>query len=175
MAIINHFVLKNLTFDILHDIKINSPSLRERGISVIELLVSVTVLFLTLSLSVSGFQAFRDRALAADAVRHVTSAFNNARYRSLEENRCVRVRLKSRELIVETKKNGKWGIVQEIPMNTDVEISMNTSPVFYPTGFVTPLCTVFVRTLRSAYKITISIAGRIKTEQIKDIQHVDME
>lgn len=167
MAINNHLSLKNLTFDMDRDIKNNSSSLEEHGIGVIELILSVTLLFLTLSLSVSGFQAARDRALAADAVRTVTSVFSSARYRSLDENRMMRVRLEGNVLLLETKKFGEWSMIRQIPMEKNVGISMNASPVFYPTGFVTPLCSVVLRTLRYSYKISISIAGRIKTIKLE--------
>ncbi len=171
MAINNHFPFNNLTFDINHDIKINSPSRLERGIGVIELIVSATLLFLTLSLGLSGFQSYRDRALATDAARLVTSAFNCARYRSLEENRCIRVQLKSNVLLLETKKNGEWRIIKEFPLNMDAGISMNAAPVFYPSGFVTPLCSVYLKTLHYTFRITISIAGRIKVLQVKDTNY----
>jgi hypothetical protein len=168
MAINNHFALKNLTFHINHDIKNNAPSIKARGISVIECIASITLLFLTLSLGVSGFQSYQDRALAMDAVRDVTSALNTARFLSLEENRCMRVQLEGNVLLLETRKNGEWSIIRKFPLGMEVGISMNASPVFYPSGFVTPLCSVYLKSLRYTYKITISIAGRIKTILVKD-------
>ncbi len=174
MAIINHNPLNNLTFESNHDIKFNSPSLRVRGISVIEMITSVTLFFLVLSLGVTGFQSFRDRAKATDAVRMVTSAFSSARYRSLNENRCIRVQLKGSEFLLETRNNGEWDIAQTFPLVMDVRASMNATPVFYPTGFVTPLCSVDLKTLRYTYRISISIAGRIKTVRLEDINYADL-
>jgi len=168
MAIINHNALNNLTFESNRDIKFNSPIPGERGLSVIELITALTLICLCAGLGVTGFQSYRDRALVTDAIRLVTAVFSSARYRSLEENTYVRVRFEKNEFWLETKNNGKWDIGQRFPTSTDAEISMNASPVFYPTGFVSPLCSVDLKTLHYAYRVSISIAGRIKTIRIED-------
>ena len=46
-------------------------------------------------------------------------------------------------------------------------VKINSSPVFSPTGSVSPLCSIFVKNSKYQYKITLSISGRIKTTEIR--------
>lgn len=145
----------------------SSPTGRPKtGFTVVELLVTVVLASMVFLIGFTGFQSFQNRARATHAIRSVTSAFSRARYRAIQQNRSVKVCLEKGQLVLKTKRNNGWQTCTSHRLDNRIEVSMNASPVFSPTGFVSPLCSVFVTDQKHRHKITLSMAGRIKVTEI---------
>jgi prepilin-type N-terminal cleavage/methylation domain-containing protein len=138
----------------------------DSGVTVVELLVAIAIFSLVLRMGFSGFRWFQDRSRISHTLRTVTSALNFARYQAIEKNRPVKICLEGKRLHLKNKSGGKWQTFTGFDLEENLAVSMNASPVFFPTGFVSPLCSVSVKHGKSEYKITISIAGRIKVTKI---------
>lgn len=136
------------------------------GFSVIELLIAVTLCGLVITVGFSGFKSFQHRTRTSNTIRTVTSAFGTARYRAIEQNKSIRVSLEHSKLVLKLKNAGDWKPYLEFQLPSGQIVTMNASPVFYPTGYASPLCTVIIKNSRDEYRITISIAGRIKVTKV---------
>jgi hypothetical protein len=55
----------------------------------------------------------------------------------------------------------------EFSLGKNVSVTINSSPIFFPNGSIAPLCSILVENEVSHYKITISIAGRVKITEMK--------
>lgn len=137
-----------------------------RGFSLIELLVSIGAISLIFALGIPGISGFLSRIEIQSGVRTVTSSMNYARYSSIEINRKIKYAIEDFNIVLKIRKNNKWQGYKKFKFNKSVSVKINSFPVFYPTGRVAPLCTVYVSSQRYLYKITISIAGRIKTTKL---------
>jgi prepilin-type N-terminal cleavage/methylation domain-containing protein len=136
------------------------------GFSVAELLIAVSLFGLLITIGFSGFKSFQHHTRTSNAIRTVTSAFNTARYRAIEHNNSIRVSLENSRLILKQKTGGEWEPYLDFQLPPGQAATMNASPVFYPTGYASPLCTVIIKNNRDEYRITISIAGRIKVIKV---------
>ncbi len=139
-----------------------------RGFTVIELLIAVTISALIIVGGFSGFRSYQSRSYIQQTLRTITSAFNTARYKAIEDNRSVKVTIQGSTLLLLQSNDGDWQEVRRFHLEQHVDVDMNASPVFTPAGSVAPLCSVYVRNEHYTYKITISIAGRLKTIRIRD-------
>jgi prepilin-type N-terminal cleavage/methylation domain-containing protein len=142
-------------------------TLRQNGFTVVELLIAVILLSALFLVGFTGFQSFLDSARTTHAIRAVTSAFSSARYRAIQENKSVKVCLEKNQLVLKQKRDNQWQACSHVNFGEKIEVSMNASPVFSPTGFVSPLCSVHIKSEKHLYKITLSMAGRIKVTKIK--------
>jgi len=136
------------------------------GFSVIEMLVAVTLCGLFLTVGFSGFKSFQHHTRTSNTIRTVTSAFNTARYRAIEHNKSIRVNLEHNKMVLKLKGAEDWEPYLDFQLPSGQTVTMNASPVFYPTGYASPLCTVVIKNSRDEYRITISIAGRIKVTKL---------
>ena len=132
----------------------------------VELLVTVVLISVLFLMGFTGFQSFQNSARTNLAIRTVTSAFSTARYRAIRQNRPIKICLESGQLILKSRRDNQWQALSHIAVGDKIDISMNASPVFLPTGFVSPLCSVEIRNEKHLYKITLSMAGRIKVIKI---------
>jgi prepilin-type N-terminal cleavage/methylation domain-containing protein len=139
-----------------------------RGFTVIELLIAVTISAFIIVGGFSGFRAYQSRSRIQQTLRSITSAFNTARYRAIEDNRSVKVTIQGSTLLLLQSSSGDWQELQRFYLEQHVDVDMNASPVFTPAGSVAPLCSVYVRSEHYIYKITLSIAGRLKTVRLRD-------
>lgn len=130
------------------------------------MLVAIAIFPLIFRIGFSGFHWFQARARITNALRTITSAFNTARYQAIDRNRSVKICLEEARLNLKTRSDGEWKTFTKFDLGEKISASMNAEPVFLPTGFVSPLCSVVARHERYAYKITLSIAGRIKVTKI---------
>ena len=141
--------------------------MNKKGVSVFELLITVCIFSLLIIMSVPGFEAFFSKIHINNGVRTVTSALNTARYRSIYMNKRVKFNIKGNKLLLMETKNGKWREFLSFKISDKLSVKINSSPVFSPTGSVSPLCSIFVKNSKYQYKITLSISGRIKTTEIR--------
>jgi Tfp pilus assembly protein PilE len=139
---------------------------RPGGFTVFELLIAVALCGLLITVGFSGFRSFQLHNRTNQMIRTVTSAFNTARYRAIEKNKSIKVCLETSKLVLKLKEASEWQPYLDFQLLPDQTVTMNASPVFYPTGFASPLCSVIIKNEKYEYKITISIAGRIKVTKI---------
>jgi len=136
--------------------------MNNKGLTVFELLICTTILSIILTSGFRGFQSFQSRANINNGVRTIVSALNTARYKAIEKNKHIKVTITNNKFILMEKKEKKWKEFLNFNPGEKVSISINSNPVFSQTGFVSPLCSIHVKNEHYNYKITISIAGRIK-------------
>jgi Tfp pilus assembly protein PilE len=148
-------------------IRSGHPDRKNRGgFSVAELLITVSLFGLLVTVGFSGFKSFQHHTRTNNAIRTVTSAFNTARYRAIEHNKSIRVSLENNRLVLKLKKGEEWLPYLDFQLPPGQAATMNASPVFFPTGYASPLCTVTIKNSRDEHRITISIAGRIKVTKL---------
>ena len=146
------------------DIRIHND--RPGGFTVAELMIASVLCGLILAFGISGFKAFQHQVRTRAAIRIVTSAFSTARYRAIELNRSVKVSSADNRLVLARKEDGEWQPLQDFRLPSGQAVTLNAFPVFFPTGYASPLCTAVVSNSRDQYKITLSIAGRIKVTKV---------
>jgi hypothetical protein len=96
----------------------------------------------------------------------VTAAMSTARYNAIRMNRSVKFCIEKNRIVLKEKVNTTWQPFTFFDVDANVSISINASPVFSPTGFASPLCTIYVENRHYKYKITLSSAGRIKVSNM---------
>ena len=141
--------------------------MNKKGVGVLELLVSMTLISLILTLSLSGFKSLFSQMEMIHAVRTVTSALNTARYRAIENNQPVKVESEEDGIVLKIKCGARWIPLQVFEWNGRTGIRMTAAPVFSPAGSVTPTTTIELRNRQRVYEITAAITGRIRVYQIR--------
>lgn len=137
------------------------------GFTVIELLVGVCILAFVITMGANIFKASFSRWEVNEGVRMVTAAMSRARYNAIKMNRPVKFFIEENRIYLREKVSGRWKTFMSFDVDDNVTLSINSSPVFSPTGFASPLCSIYVENKRFRYKITLSMAGRIKTTRLK--------
>jgi type II secretory pathway pseudopilin PulG len=133
-----------------------------RGFTMIELLVILGIISLVIMVGIPTFTSVIARWEAAAGVRTVTTALYTARYNAVKMNRSVKFCIEDNRILLKEKKGRVWKPFWPFDVEESVTLKINASPVFSPTGFASPLCSIYVETERYRHKITLSIAGRIK-------------
>ncbi|UCH92523.1 MAG: hypothetical protein JSV88_19815 [Candidatus Aminicenantes bacterium] len=156
-----------------------------KGITFVEILVTVAIISLVISMGMPAFNSHLKRMELKTTLRTVTGVMNTARYKSIMMNQGVKFCIEDKyeqeeeagdeeveeekELVIrlKRKKGSYWKEFMEFDLEKNVTVSINSDPIFYPNGSVAPLCSIYVGNEVSQYKITISIAGRVKITEIK--------
>ena len=136
-----------------------------KGYTLVELLVALSVLGLLLAVGVPSFRGITARWDIAEGVRTVTAALYTARYNAVKMNRSVKFSIQNNEIQLREKEGRTWEVFQTFKVESNITITGNASPVFSPSGFAAPLCSVYVESERYRYRITLSSAGRVKTQK----------
>ncbi len=136
------------------------------GITLLELLVTLSVISLVLTVGVPGLKSFFSRVELSNSLRTVTAALGTARYKAVMMNKRVKFTLEKDRIILKEKKKGEWEELLHFDLEEKVSFSINASPIFSPSGSVAPLCSIHVENEIKHCKITISIAGRIKISEV---------
>lgn len=139
---------------------------KKKGFTVIELLIALTLLSLIIALGVPGFKSFNKKVKISSSLRTVTLAINTARYKAVDNNRSIKLKVENNKFILLKKRDRTWEPFMDFDPGEDVSVSINASPVFSPEGYITPLCSVYVDCCASKHKITVSLAGRIKVTKL---------
>lgn len=138
----------------------------QKGVTVIELLIALTLLSLVIALGVPGFKSFNKKAKISSSIRNVTLAINTARYKAVDNNRSIKLKVENNKLILLEKREETWEPFMDFVPGDDVAVSINASPVFSPEGYITPLCSIYVNCCAERHKVTVSLAGRIKVTKL---------
>ena len=138
----------------------------KKGFTVLELLVTVAIFALVIGLGVPTFNAYTKKVEINNGLRSVTLAVSTARYKAIENNRSVKLKVECNRLVLLEKKDRVWASFMDFDPGDRVLVSSNSSPVFYPEGYIVPLCSFYVRSDKENYKISISISGRVKVTKL---------
>ncbi len=138
----------------------------KKGLTIIELVVSVFMLFLILSFTIPATKSFFSRIEIMRAVHSVTATLSEARYLSLEKSRKIRYLISGKLIKLQIYDGEKWETTISRNILGEIKININSKPIFSPSGTIAPLCSVEIRNNRYCYKVTVSFAGRIKIKKI---------
>jgi len=142
------------------------------GYSFIELTVAIAVISFLFTMAIPSFDTYFQRMELNNAIRTVTGVLNNARYNAIMLNKPVKfsIQLENNEYMIRLseKQDKVWLKISEYKLEKNISACSNASPVFYPTGSVSPLCSILIGNDSKRYKITISIAGRIKVVEMTE-------
>jgi len=136
--------------------------MNKKGLTVVELLVTVSVFALLLVTLVPGLQSFFIRLEINTGLRAVTAALSTARYQAIQENRPVRAEVVPGCLRLSVDNGRGWEVTRSFELSTKLSIHANSRPVFSPLGNASPLCTITVEKGRNVYRIVLSMYGRIR-------------
>lgn len=140
--------------------------MNRRGISVVELLVSVTLFSFLITFAFPGMKALFNQLELTRNIRTVTAALQHARYQAILRNQPVKVECQGLQLLLKIKQQTGWQPLQQFLLSDNAHLSMNASPVFFPSGYASPLCTVQLQVNNHRVRITLSIMGRIKVYSV---------
>ena len=136
--------------------------MNKKGLTVVELLVTVGLFAFLLVTAVPGLQAFFIRLEINTGLRTVTAALSTARYQAIQENQPVRVEVVPGRLLLSVDNGQGWEVMRRFDLNGKLTVHANSRPVFSPLGNVSPLCTITVARQQRIYRIVLSMYGRIK-------------
>ncbi len=139
--------------------------MNERGFSVFELLVSLSILALVTALTLSSLSGFASALKFRNQVRDVQSALQTARYKAVYENRPIRFLIEAGHIVLQAKPGSAWQDEVSIPLKNGLSVSQNARPVFQPQGMASPLCSIVVEDRTRRTVITLSMAGRVSTRR----------
>lgn len=138
----------------------------QKGFTLIELLVILGIVSFVIMVGIPAFTSMTARWEASAGVRTVTAALYTARYNAVKMNRSVKFCIEDNRILLKEKIENAWESFWPFEVEESVRLSINASPVFSPTGYASPLCSIYVETDRYRYKITLSIAGRIQVTKL---------
>jgi len=143
-----------------------------KGMTVFEIFVTLAILSVLITMGIPGFNSYIKRMEVRNTLRTITAVLNTARFKAIMMNKgikfCVEDKNEEETMIrLKEKKDSKWEKFMEFSLEKKVSVTSNSSPIFYPNGSIVPLCSILVENEVYHYKITISIAGRIKITEMK--------
>jgi Tfp pilus assembly protein FimT len=136
--------------------------MNKKGLTVFELLVTVGLAAFLVTVTFTGLQSFLTRLEIRTALRTVTSGLNAARYQAIQDNQPVRAEVVPGRLLLSVDQGQGWQVIRSFALSEKIAIRANSRPVFSPLGNVSPLCTITLETRQKAYRVVISMYGRIK-------------
>ena len=134
----------------------------KKGFTLGELLVFLGIFSIVVMIGIPMFKSSFSRWEVTSGVRTVTSALSTARYNAIKMNRSVKFCIEENRILLKEKRGNEWETFLPFDVDEKVSLSINSSPVFSSTGYVSPLCSIYVQNEHYRYKITLSIAGRVK-------------
>jgi hypothetical protein len=121
-----------------------------------------------------GFNSYLKRMEVRNTLRTITGVLNTARYKAVVLNKRVKFCIEDKneeDIVIRLKEkrygDSRWKEFMEFSLEKKVSITINSSPIFFPNGSISPMCSILVENEISHYKITISIAGRVKITEMK--------
>jgi Tfp pilus assembly protein FimT len=145
----------------------------DRGVGLLEFCFSVALIGMALTVAVPGFTSYMRRMEVNNVVRTVTASLSTARYKAIMKNKRVKWTIEEttgdtgNQVVLKDKQGSYWVEFMTFRLNPNVSCFAKTSPVFSPYGTVSPLCSIYVSNRFYRYKISISMAGRIKVSQLE--------
>lgn len=139
----------------------------KRGFSLIEVIVSLSVLALLVYLASTSFMSISPKYRLQKAIWEIHARLNFARYKALFNGVKVRIKFRSSSYTMEIyDEDHKVWKIKEKHFLEGVRIEANNSPTFHPNGTVSNLASIYISNSWGKYKITIAISGRVKTVKL---------
>jgi Tfp pilus assembly protein FimT len=135
--------------------------MNKKGLTVVELLVSVGLLAFLVVAVFPGMQSFFTRLEINAGLRTLTAALSTARYQAIQENRPVRAEVVPGCLRLCVDNGHGWEVVRSFDLSSKLSIRANSRPVFSPLGNVAPLCTITLQMQKKIYCVVLSMYGKI--------------
>lgn len=144
----------------------------KKGMTVFEMFITLAIISVVVTMGMPGFSSYVKRMEVRNTLRTITGVLNTARFKAIVLNKGVKFCIEDKndeEMVIrlKEKKDSKWEKFMEFSLEKNVSVTINSSPIFFPNGSIAPLCSILVENEVSHYKITISIAGRIKITEMK--------
>jgi Tfp pilus assembly protein FimT len=144
----------------------------KKGMTIFEMFVALAVISVVITMGMPGFNSYLKRMEVRNTLRTITGVLNTARFKAIMLNKGVKFCIEDKneeEMVIrlKEKKDSNWEKFMEFSLEKKVSVTSNASPIFYPNGSIVPLCSILVENEVYHYKITISIAGRIKITEMK--------
>jgi Tfp pilus assembly protein FimT len=148
----------------------------KRGLTFFEVVVTLALISFIMTMAMPSFDLYFRRMELRNTLRTITGVLNTARFKAVMLNNpvkfCIEEKNKYNEekelcIRLKEKRYNQWEKLMEFSLENKVTVSINSSPVFYPNGNVSPLCSIVVENELCYYKVTISIAGRVKITEVK--------
>lgn len=146
----------------------------KKGMTFFEMFVTLAIISVVITMGMPGFNSYVKRMEVRNTLRTITGVLNTARYKAVMLNKRVKFCIEDKneeDMVIRLKEKRdsdcKWEKFMEFSLEKEVSVSINASPIFFPNGSISPLCSILVENEVSHYKITISIAGRIKITEMK--------
>jgi Tfp pilus assembly protein FimT len=136
--------------------------MNKKGLTVVELLVTVGLFAFLVMAIVPNMKSFFTRLEINTGLRTVTAALSTARYQAIQENQPVRVEVVPGRLLLSVDNGQGWQETRSFDLSEKLSIRANSRPVFSPLGNVSPLCTITLEKQKRVYRIVLSMYGRIK-------------
>ena len=133
-----------------------------KGLTVLELLVTVGLLSLLFTMMVPGMKSFFARMEMHAALRTVTVALNTARYWAVRDNQPVRAEVGPGYVSLSRDDGHGWRVLRSFELSGRLSVGANGRPVFSPLGSVSPLCTITLQQERRVCRVVLSMYGRLK-------------
>jgi len=140
--------------------------MNKKGMSLVELFLTLSIITFLLGLGGNTFNSLIEMNKIYGVVKDIRNSFIMSRYEAVKINSPIKIKLEENNLIIYKSRNNKWEKINDIYLCRICHISMNSNPVFFPNGYVSPTCSVIVEGNHYKYKITISFYGRIKVKKI---------
>lgn len=135
--------------------------MNKKGLTVVELLVTVGLFAFLLMAVFPGMRSFFTRLEINSGLRMVTAALSTARYQAIQENQSVRVEVVPGRLLLSVDNGQGWRVMRSFDLDGKLKIHANSCPVFSPLGNVSPLCTITLEKEAHVFRIVLSMYGKI--------------
>ena len=144
----------------------------KKGMTVFEMFITLAVISVVITMGMPGFNSYVKRMEVRNTLRTITGVLNTARFKAIMLNKRIKFCIEDKNdedmvIRLKEKRGYYWEGFMEFSLEKKVSVSINSSPIFFPNGSIAPLCSILVENEISHYKITISIAGRIKITEMK--------
>lgn len=133
-----------------------------RGLTVIEVLVTVALFWAVMLLAAPALGSFLSRLEFRTAVRGVMIGLSAARSHAICGCEPVRAEVAGDRLLLSRDRGEGWRVFRGFDLGKKVTVKANGRPVFSPLGGAAPLCTVTLRDGRHACRVVVSLYGRIR-------------
>jgi Tfp pilus assembly protein FimT len=135
--------------------------MNKKGLTVVELLVTVSLFAFLVVMVFPGMQSFFNCLEINSSLRTVTAALSTARYQAIQENQPVRVEIVPGSVLLSVDNGQGWQVMRSFDLDGKLKVQANSRPVFSPLGNVSPLCTITVEKEARVFRIVLSMYGKI--------------
>jgi len=138
---------------------------RERGVSLMELLAVVCILGVISAFGLVSFKPLWQKNTLQTAARELESRMQFLRMRAILENSTIEMKISGHYLVYRKKEGTAWWDWKKHRLDDRIQYRIAGSIYFDQKGFTTPK-TITLNLNQLTQKIIININGRIRTSEI---------